>query len=63
MRKSSVPLLYSFCFCRIVEILSGFSEGKEEIDMTRMSNVISQRIIKLLNQVIKLGLSSVHLLP
>ena len=37
--------------CRVLEVLSGIAEGREEIDMERMSSIIKRKIKNVLNQV------------
>lgn len=36
---------------RVMEVLTALGEGTEKIDMTRMKNILNQRIIKVLNLV------------
>ena len=40
---------------RVLEVLSGIAEGREQIDSKRMSSIIKRKIKKVLNQVRKIG--------
>lgn len=40
-----------FVMVRVMEVLTGLGNGTEEIDMTRIKTILSQRIIKILNVV------------